>query len=75
MNPLAAVKVIPLVKRFGENHPKLRPFVHAALRMISTDSIVEIKVKNAEGRAIVSNFKITDEDIKLIEELNRLRKE
>jgi hypothetical protein len=43
--------------------------------MIGTDSIVEIKVKNAEGRAIVSNFKITDEDIKLIEELNRLRKE
>lgn len=75
MNPLAAVKVIPLVKRFSENHPKLKPFVHTALAMVGEDSIIEIKIKNAEGRTIVTNMKITKEDIKLIEELNKLRNE
>ncbi|MBP7186386.1 MAG: hypothetical protein KBA55_06435 [Ruminococcus sp.] len=75
MNPLAAVKVIPLVKKFSQNHPKLMPFVHTALGMIDEDSIVEIKIKNAEGRSIVTNLKITKEDMKLIEELNKLRNE
>lgn len=75
MNPLAAVKVIPLGKQFLDNHPKLRPFVNTALGMIGEDSIVEIKIKNAEGRAIVTNMKITKDDVKLIEELNRLRKQ
>lgn len=75
MNPLAAVKVIPLVKRFSENHPKLKPFVYTALGMVGEDSIVEVKIKNAEGRAIVTNMKITKDDLKLIEELNRLRNE
>ena len=75
MNPLAAVKVIPLVKRFSENHPKLKPFIHTALGMIGEDSIVEIKITNAEGRTIVTNMKISKDDIKLVEELNNLRNE
>lgn len=75
MNPLAAVKLIPLGKRFLENHPKVRPFINTALGMLDEDSIVEIKIKNSAGRAIITNFKITNDDVKLIAELNKLRNE
>ena len=75
MNPLAAVKVIPLGKKFLENHPKFRPFINTALGMMGEDSIVEIKINNAAGRSIITNFKITKDDVKLLEELNKLRNE
>ena len=75
MNPLSAVKLLPLGQRFIANHPKMKAFVNTALDMMGEDSVVEIKVKNAEGRAIVSNFKITKDDVELISELNKLRNE
>ena len=43
--------------------------------MMGKDSVVEIKVKNAEGRTITANFKITEDDVDLISELNKLRNE
>ncbi|MBR1824050.1 MAG: hypothetical protein IJ779_07440 [Ruminococcus sp.] len=75
MNPLSAVKLLPLGKRFIANHPKMKAFVNTALAMMGEDSVVEIKVKNAEGRTIVSNFKLTADDVDLINELNKLKNE
>ena len=75
MNPLSAVKLLPLGKRFITNHPKMKAFVNTSLDMMGKDSVVEIKVKNAEGRTITANFKITEDDVDLISELNKLRNE
>lgn len=75
MNPLSAVKLLPLGKRFLTNHPKMKPFVNTALDTMGEDSVVEIKVKSAEGRTITANFKITKDDVDLINELNKLRNE
>ena len=75
MNPLSAVKLLPLGKRFLANHPKMRPFVNTTLDTLGEDSVVEIKVKSAEGRSVTANFKITKDDVELINELNKLRKE
>lgn len=75
MNPLSAVKLLPLGKRFLAGHPKMKPFINTALNMMGEDSVVEIKVKNADGRTIVSNFKITKDDVGLISELKKVLNE
>ena len=75
MNPLSAVKLLPLGKKFLANHPKMKPFVNTGLNMMGENSIVEIKITNAEGRTITANFKITKDDVGLIDELNKLRNE
>ena len=75
MNPLNAMKIVPLVKRFNENHPKVAPFFQAVSSRFREDCVLEIQFKEPDGQVIVSNIKITNDDIELLNELMKLKNE
>ncbi len=69
MNPLALVKLKPLLKSFKENHPKFLMFVRKALKETDEGSIAEVKITTAEGKEFFTNIKITQQDMELIQEM------
>lgn len=68
MNPLALVKIKPLLKTFKENHPKFLMFVRKALNEVDDGSIVEVKVTTSEGKEFFTKIKISEQDIELVNE-------
>lgn len=76
MNPIAITKSLtkikPMIKSFKEGHPKFFPFVKTALKVADPDSVVEVKITTSEGKNYVMNLKITDEDMKLVNEAKNI---
>ncbi|MDE6425347.1 MAG: hypothetical protein K2K89_04310 [Ruminococcus sp.] len=68
MNPLALVKIKPLLKTFKENHPKFLMFVRKALNEVNDGSIVEVKVITSEGKEFFTKIKISEQDMELVNE-------
>lgn len=73
MNPLNLIKLRPLYARFKSDHPKLSPFFRAALAEMREGTVVEVRVTPPEGRTIVTNVKINQEDMELIRELKAMK--
>lgn len=69
MNPLALVKLKPLLKNFKENHPKFLMFVRKALKETDEGSIVEVKIKTSEGKEYFTNIKVSADDMELVNEM------
>lgn len=72
MNPLSIMKLKPLLERFKENHPKVPMFFAAAAQTIGENSVIEIKVTTAEGKDIITNMRVTADDLELFSELKGL---
>lgn len=73
MNPMALLKLKPLLESFRSNHPKFGPFISAASSAIDEGTVLEMKITTSEGQTILSNLKVTADDIKLFEELKNLQ--
>ncbi len=69
MNPMALMKIKSMTDKFKKNHPKIFPFFTAVSKEIGVDSILEIKLTTAEGKSIVGNIKVSQEDIDLVKEI------
>lgn len=69
MNPLALVKLKPLLKSFKENHPKFLMFVRKALKETDEGSIVEVKITTSEGKEFFTKIKTTSSDMELVQEM------
>lgn len=69
MNPMAILQIKSLLDKFKNNHPKIPMFFSAAAQSIDENSIIEIKVTTAEGQNIITNMKVTSDDIELFKEL------
>ncbi len=67
MNPMQIFKLKGLLTAFQENHPKFIPFLGAAKRYVAEGSIIEVKVKNAEGEEILCNIRVQPQDIELFQ--------
>lgn len=72
MNPMNALKLKSLLDRFLQNHPKLAPFLKAAVGSVRDGSIIEIKVISPDNKTIISNIKVNQEDMDIVEELKQL---
>ncbi|MBD5160388.1 MAG: hypothetical protein HDT23_09145 [Ruminococcus sp.] len=68
MNPLALVKIKPLLKTFKENHPKFLMFVRKALQEADEGTIVEVKVTTSEGNEFFTKIKVSEQDMALVKE-------
>lgn len=75
MNPMNAMKIVPLLKKFNENHPKFAPFLKAIGSKFREDCVLEIQFKEPDGQVTISNIRVTQDDIDLLNEINRLRDE
>lgn len=69
MNPMAILQIKSLLDKFKNNHPKIPMFFSAAAQSIDENSIIEIKVATAEGQNLITNMKVTSDDIELFKEL------
>lgn len=69
MNPMAILQIKSLLDKFKNNHPKIPMFFSAATQSIDENSIIEIKVTTAEGQNLITNMKVTSDDIELFKEL------
>ena len=69
MNPKAIRQIKSLLDTFKSNHPKIPMFFSAAAQSIDENSIIEIKVTTAEGQNLITNMKVTSDDIELFKEL------
>lgn len=68
MNPLALVKIKPLLKTFKENHPKFLMFVRKSLQEVDEGTIVEVKVTTSEGNEFFTKIKVSEQDMALVKE-------
>lgn len=69
MNLMAILQIKSLLDKFKNNHPKIPMFFSAAAKSIDENSIIEIKVTTAEGQNLITNMKVTSDDIELFKEL------
>ena len=69
MNPMAILQIKSLLDKFKNNHTKIPMFFSAAAQSIDENSIIEIKVTTAEGQNLITNMKVTSDDIELFKEL------
>lgn len=72
MNPLAALKIKGALTAFKENHPKIPPFFKAAAGIIDEGSIIEMTITSSEGKRIVTNLKVTENDLEQINAVKEL---
>lgn len=72
MNPMGIFKIKGLLDKFRENHPKFLRFIGVAGSYVGEGSVIEVKIKNAAGEEILSNIRVTPDDIELFREFKAL---
>ncbi len=72
MNPMAIMRLKPLMEKFRENHPKVPMFFAAASGCIQEGSIIELSVQAPDGSPICTNIRVTKDDIDLINAMKEL---
>ena len=72
MNPMALLKIKPLFEQFRERHPRFVEFLGAAPQQLGEDSYMEIKIKRADGYTTKTNFRVSADDLELMEQLRSL---
>ena len=64
MNPIGMMQAAGRIKIFQEQHPKALMFINSlSEKDIREGSVIELKVTNPEGKEMVSNIKLTSDDI------------
>lgn len=74
MNPMSIMRLKPLFEKFRSNHPKVPMFFAAAAQSVGEGSVIEIKVTTSEGKNLVTNMKVTPDDLALMTELKEIFK-
>ena len=72
MNPLSVFKLKGLLEKFRENHPKFLRFISVAGSYVGEGTVIEVKIKNADGEEILANIKVTPDDVELFREMKAL---
>lgn len=72
INPMAFLKIKPLLGQFRDRHPRFVEFLGAAPQQLGEDSLLEITIKSADGYTTKTNIRITAEDLELVEQLKSL---
>lgn len=70
INPMKLKGLKSQAEAFQNRHPKFFQFFKtAAPANIQVGSIIEVRIKNPEGREVVTNLKITPEDEELMKNI------
>lgn len=73
MNPTALFKIMELKRRFDKNHPKFGAFFKAAGKdALVEGSIITISVQAPGKNEMVTNLKVTQDDLELMEEIKNI---
>jgi len=73
MNPASLMKMAALGKRFEGNHPKFAAFFRTIMSQGMTEgTVIEVKITRPDGTSLVSNMKVTPDDMDLVNEIKNL---
>lgn len=73
MNPLKMMQLSAAMKQFQAAHPKFIHFWNAVrARGLREGTILELKVTTPEGETLVTNIRVTPEDLELLRELREM---
>ena len=71
INPIKLMKMKNAWSRFAANHPKFPLFLNAIVkRGIQEGTIFEFKVTSPDGQELVTNMRLSADDIELLKELS-----
>jgi hypothetical protein len=74
VNPANIMKLMELKNKFDKNHPKFGAFLKAAGRDALTEgSIITVSIQAPGKDELVTNLKVTADDLALIEELKNFK--
>ncbi|MBQ4058834.1 MAG: hypothetical protein IJD40_07880 [Lachnospiraceae bacterium] len=72
MNPMMLMQIKGMLDEFKRNHPKVPMFFSAAAQSIGEGSIIEITVTSPDGKKICTNMKVTESDLRLVEQMKSM---
>ena len=72
VNPMALMQLRPLFEAFRDRHPKFVQFFGYAGKDLREGSLLEISVTAPDGKKTVTNIRVTEEDLALVEQLRQL---
>lgn len=72
MNPMALMQIKSMLESFRSRHPKFLQFFQAAAGAVTEDSLVEISLTTPDGKKMITNMKVTPEDLALFAQLKDL---
>lgn len=68
------MKLGGLWMKFSKNHPKFPGFIKTVKSSgLPLDTIIEAKITYPDGKVCETNLKITNDDLKMIEELKKMK--
>lgn len=74
-NPRRMMELKNMKDGFEQRHPKVPLFLKAVSEAgISENSVIEISIKNPDGRDFCSNIKVTPEDLEMLEHIKELKR-
>ncbi|MDY2720785.1 MAG: hypothetical protein SOV46_08300 [Candidatus Faecousia sp.] len=73
INPAKLLKLKGYWEQFSQRHPKFVRYLQVVAEgYIQADSVLDVTVKDASGRELHSNVRITQEDMELISSLKEM---
>lgn len=72
MNPMMLMQIKGMLDEFKRNHPKVPMFFSAVAQSIGEGSIIEITVTSPDGKKICTNMKVTESDLRLVEQMKSM---
>ena len=73
LNPAALLKIAGARNKFVKNHPKVSAFLGREFRDIPAGTVLELKVTRPGGETVVTNLRVSEEDLQLVESLRELQ--
>jgi len=75
LNPLKMMKLKGRWELFSQQHPKVAPFFQAARGSIGVGAVLEMKITSPEGQEMVTNIRLTQEDMETLAMLTNVDKD
>lgn len=69
INPMMLLQLKGEADKFKNRHPKLELFFLDAVNRMDTGSVLEVSLTTSDGQKIRTNFKVTEEDKNLFEQV------
>ncbi len=74
VNPMALLKYKERIDQFNADHPKVRPFLAALTgTAMQEGTVLEIRATTPEGRELVTNIRLNENDIETLRMLHNER--
>ncbi|MBQ0058527.1 MAG: hypothetical protein KBS83_00995 [Lachnospiraceae bacterium] len=73
INPMKLAQMKSRLDLFTSQHPRVFPFLQAAGSRITVGSVIEVKITAPDGSEMISNIKVTQDDLETVSMLKDMR--